>query len=372
MRVAQLLWTWYELEEAAPLIEHALEMAETACLPRSSLAWSTEAGSDPWRAVWEPRHYHVLWFRLAEIAERRGDLDVALAHYGRFLTYEGEFAPALGPTDPWFYYRRVDLPTSVEAWRRIGRLRLARGDARGARDAWTRALALPYTRQSPFVELAELEAADGRTRAALRWRERGLSALTAHPHDARGTLFDRWSQLAQAYADAGYPEDRRRLLHEAVAAWRTSKAARHTSGGPDERIDWSASAEELEILGAAADAAAARGELDLAEDFYRCVLDALLCARPSDAVAQEVRERASAFLAVLHRAGRSRAAEDWLTGAAAFEPVRPLTDSREDCRPAENLRTLRDWFRVRAERLARSRVVEILRRREVVLERDEE
>lgn len=272
---SQWLWHWYEIDDAAPLIEHAVNLAETLRTPEKltilcsdSLSFRLDEHSLH-KAYVDGAFYHLGWYYLAEIAEVHGDMVTAMAYYERFIDREYDFAPFETQTrDKSFYYLHRFVPNTVEACRRAGLCAEACGLFARARQFYDYALRLRHTRFSPLLEKARLLRNEGRPEEAGQYELAYLDTLAACDGTERRQfeLFDRYLALAERLASAEQSQLARYCRFRAlwVALHSTEVAYLDKPFAPHHQTNWRLEPFMFERLRSEANAAAQQGDQVLA------------------------------------------------------------------------------------------------------------
>ncbi|MEZ4381541.1 MAG: hypothetical protein R3A79_09345 [Nannocystaceae bacterium] len=236
---SQFLWHWWELREAAPLIERALELVSTASTPGGLTIQSftqiageisgDRFGDDPYS---DAKFYAMSWYFLGEIAEAEGRPKDALAYYERFIVQEPDFAPLADyELNEWFFYAKRYPPNTVEACRRAGRCAEAIGEEGRARRLYAFGLSLRRCRFSPLRERAALRRREGDEAGALADELAYLDGLLASYEVSLRELqlFERYLELASRCAEAGERGLDEQAKRSAVEALERTYTARNTS-----------------------------------------------------------------------------------------------------------------------------------------------
>ncbi|MCA9660068.1 MAG: hypothetical protein KC486_17115 [Myxococcales bacterium] len=236
---SQFLWHWWELREAAPLLERAIDLAEAAKTPDGLIIQGREriageVAGDRWgdHPYSDPRFYPIGWYFLGEIAEAEGRPADALAWYERFIAAEPDFAPLADfELDEWFFYGKRYPPNTVEACRRAGRCAEAIGDEGRARRLYAFGLSLRRSRFSPLRERAALRRREGDEAAALADELAYLDGLLAGYQASLRELglFERYLELAARCAEVGESCLEEQAKRSAVEALRRTFTGREAS-----------------------------------------------------------------------------------------------------------------------------------------------
>lgn len=125
--VAQCVWYWYELEEAAPLLEDSLRVwkdYQTAAgnypVPFKRLKWLNfkkhDANWDLWHSAKD--FWYLNHFLLGQIFQRQSKKRKAVEAFQQFLTYEPDFELDLTKCmdrHSAFIYLKSDIPDARAA-----------------------------------------------------------------------------------------------------------------------------------------------------------------------------------------------------------------------------------------------------------------
>ena len=125
--VSQAVWYWYELEEAAPLLEDALRIWKEYQqaqgknpVPFKRLNTMPRDRHDYNWNIWH--HAHDFWYInhyfLGQIYQQQGKKQQAIHHFQQFLIYEPNYIfdeKTAGERHPHFIYLKVPVPDSKTA-----------------------------------------------------------------------------------------------------------------------------------------------------------------------------------------------------------------------------------------------------------------
>lgn len=162
---AQFAWFYYELPNSKAILLKMWQLAkEGKTISGEDIFYIQELKSaqydregNLYDIYLSPYYCGKIWFYLGEIAEKEGDLDEVITYYTNFVRLEGEFVHKCDfKKDEYYYYLKTDFPTSTEAWKRMGNLYLKQGLKLKAKNCFEFALKMPYTKFSPFRELASI------------------------------------------------------------------------------------------------------------------------------------------------------------------------------------------------------------------------